>query len=101
MFTTFDEANNFRGGFYLFFFQKLEEEKEVPVDDLNNPPADVPGEKIVTMVTKSVDSIMKRLWSLTNFDDADSKVRKSEFYYQKFCNREISAEGFKFVIYNL
>lgn len=61
----------------LFFLQKLEEEKEVPVDDLNNPPADVPGEKIVTMVTNSVESIMKRLKDLTNFDDVDSKVRKS------------------------
>lgn len=55
-------------------FQKLEEEKEVPIDDLNNPPADVPGEIIVSMVTTAVNSIMQRLNSLTNFEGVDSKV---------------------------
>ncbi|XKL66766.1 hypothetical protein PGB90_010186 [Kerria lacca] len=54
--------------------RKLDEDKEVPVDDLNNPPADVPGEIIVKMVTSSVTSIINRLTSLTNFDGVDSKV---------------------------
>lgn len=52
----------------------MDEDKEVPVDDLNNPPADVPGEIIVKMVTSSVTSIINRLTSLTNFDGVDSKV---------------------------
>ncbi|XP_065219244.1 transformation/transcription domain-associated protein isoform X2 [Planococcus citri] len=52
--------------------RKLEEENKV--EDLNNPPADVPGEMIVTMVTNSVNSIMQRLSSLTNFDGVESKV---------------------------
>lgn len=60
--------------FLFFVVQKLEEEKEVPIDDLNNPPADVPGEIIVSMVTTAVNSIMQRLNSLTNFEGIDSKV---------------------------
>ena len=60
---------------FIICFQKLEEEKDIPLEDLNNPPADVPGEIIVSMVSNAVTSIMQRLNSLTNFDGVESKVR--------------------------
>lgn len=54
----------------LGFLQKQEEQ----ADNVNTPPTDVPGELIITMVTRAVSAITQRLNSLANFEGTDSKV---------------------------
>ncbi|XP_075234435.1 transcription-associated protein Nipped-A isoform X2 [Lycorma delicatula] len=50
--------------------KKQDEQQE----NLNKPPEDVPGELIITMVTRAVNAITQRLNSLANFEGTDSKV---------------------------
>ena len=50
-------------------FQKQEEQQT----DCSTP-SDVPGELVITMVTRAVSAIVQRLNSLANFEGTDSKV---------------------------
>lgn len=50
------------------------QEEQCQADNVNTPPTDVPGELIITMVTRAVSGITQRLNSLANFDGTDSKV---------------------------
>lgn len=56
----------------------LQKQEEQP-ENVNAQPADVPGELIITMVTRAVSAIVQRLNSLANFEGTDSKVRPNTF----------------------